>query len=202
MFQRLAMAVLVMALTGCATVMNESMQPIRVDTRTESGETVADAECRLSNEYEAVTVHSGNTAQVRRSNTDLEIVCRHPGNPDAQARAISRANAGMFGNIIIGGGIGAIIDHSKGTAYTYPTWVQLVFGKTLVFDRRHEQDGQPVAATDGAATPPAAAAPGTAPSASSPNAAPRPAAPTPPTQRPADRPVTLDDLNGLLPAQR
>ncbi len=52
--------------------------------------------------------------------------------------------AGMAGNIIFGGGIGAIIDHNKGTAYTYPTWIQLIFGKTLVFDRSAEKDGQPV----------------------------------------------------------
>ena len=38
----------------------------------------------------------------------------------------------------------SIIDHNKGTAYTYPTWIQLVFGKTLVFDRSDEKDGQPV----------------------------------------------------------
>ena len=56
--------------------------------------------------------------------------------------------AGMAGNIIFGGGIGAIIDHNKGTAYTYPTWVQLVFGKTLVFDRSAEKDGQPVMGTE------------------------------------------------------
>ena len=49
----------------------------------------------------------------------------------------------MFGNIILGGGIGAIIDHNKGTAYTYPTWVQLIFGKSLVFDRSAEKEGQP-----------------------------------------------------------
>lgn len=40
--------------------------------------------------------------------------------------------------------IGAAIDHSKGTAYTYPTWIQLVFGKTLVFDRSAEKEGFPV----------------------------------------------------------
>lgn len=86
--------------------------------------------------------------QVRRSSKDLDILCKHPENPDATARAISRANAGMFGNIIFGGGIGAIIDHNKGTAYTYPTWVQLVFGKTLVFDRTAEKDGQPTPGTE------------------------------------------------------
>ena len=30
------------------------------------------------------------------------------------------------------------------TAYTYPTWLQLVFGQTLVFDRRDEKEGSPV----------------------------------------------------------
>lgn len=93
---------------------------------------------------------------MRRSSKDLDIVCKHPENPDASARAISRANAGMFGNIILGGGIGAIIDHNKGTAYTYPTWVQLVFGKTLVFDRNAEKEGKPALGLEQAA--PAASA--------------------------------------------
>ncbi len=50
----------------------------------------------------------------------------------------------MFGNILLGGGIGMIVDHNRGTAYTYPTWIQLVFGKTLAFDRRDEKEGHPV----------------------------------------------------------
>jgi hypothetical protein len=134
--------------TGCATVMNESTHPMKVETKTVAGELVAGAECRMTNDYGVIAVKSGDTAQVRRSSKDLDISCNHPANPDAIARAISRANAGMFGNIIIGGGIGAIIDHSKGTAYTYPTWVQLVFGKTLVFDRSAEKGGQPTAGTE------------------------------------------------------
>jgi hypothetical protein len=107
---------------------------MKVETKNQAGELVAGAECRLSNDYGTVTMKSGDTTQVRRSSKDLDIVCKDPKN-SANARAISRANGGMWGNIILGGGIGAIIDHNKGTAYTYPTWVQLVFGKSLVFDR-------------------------------------------------------------------
>ncbi len=88
-----------------------------------------------------------------RSSKDLDITCTHPKNPDASARAISRANAGLAGNILFGGGIGAIIDHNKGTAYTYPTWIQLVFGKTLVFDRSTEKEGGPVVGVEPIATP-------------------------------------------------
>ena len=99
---------------------------------------------------------SGAIANLRRSSKVLEIVCIHPANPAAAARAISRVNSGKFGNILLGGGIGAIIDHNRGTAYTYPTWIQLVFGNTLVFDRWTEKAGQPVSAAEPA---PAASVP-------------------------------------------
>jgi len=157
MVRALALVCLSLAFTGCASVVNDSTHPMKVETRTEAGQTVAGADCKLTNDYGITSMKSGDTAQVRRSNKDLDIVCKHPDNPDANARAISRANAGMFGNIILGGGIGAIIDHNKGTAYTYPTWVQLVFGKTLVFDRTAEKNGQPTPATETPAAPAAAA---------------------------------------------
>ncbi len=149
MSKQLAITALALLLcTGCASVMNESTHPIRVETRKANGDFVAGAECRLSNDYGQVSMKSGDTAQIRRSSQDLDITCTHPGDKDAKARAISRANSGMWGNIIFGGGIGAIIDHNKGTAYTYPTWVQLVFGRTMVFDRTAEQSGQPTPGTE------------------------------------------------------
>lgn len=137
-----------LALTGCASIVNDSTQPMKIETKSSSGQAVAGAECKISNDYGSISAKSGDTAQVRRSSKDLDITCKHPDNPEAVARAISRANAGLAGNILFGGGIGAIIDHNKGTAYTYPTWVQLVFGKSLVFDRSAEKDGQPVLGTE------------------------------------------------------
>jgi hypothetical protein len=149
----LAVAAALLGVGGCASVMNETSQPMRIETLQASGDAVAGASCRLSNDYGTATVRSGETSQVRRSGKDLDIVCQHPDNADAQARAVSRANAGMAGNILIGGGIGAIIDHNKGTAYTYPTWIRLVFGRTMVFDRQAEKDGQPVIGNEAAAAP-------------------------------------------------
>ncbi len=191
MFQRILLIAACLAATGCATVMNEATQSIKVETQTAQGETVAGADCKMTNDRESVSVKSGGTVEVRRSASDLDIVCSHPDNPDASARAISRANSGMFGNIIIGGAVGAIIDHNKGTAYTYPTWIQLVFGKVMVFDRNSEKDSGPVAGeTTGA----------TSTSTSTAGRAPRPDAPAN-TASNAMRPVTLDDLSGLLPAR-
>ena len=157
MFQKIAIVAACIAATGCASVVNDSTHPVKVETKTQAGQLVVGADCKLSNDYGSVSMKSGDTTPVRRSSKDLDIICKHPDNPEAVARAISRVNAGMFGNIIIGGGIGAIIDHTKGTAYTYPTWVQLVFGKTLVIDRNDEKDGKPAVGVEQAA-PVAAAA--------------------------------------------
>ncbi len=149
-----AAALVVMALTtGCASITGDTTHPLRVDTLA-NGKAVRGADCKVTNDYGQVSVKSGDTMQVRSSGKDLDIACVSAENGDARGRAISRANAGMAGNIIFGGGIGAIIDHNKGTAYTYPSWVQLVFGQELMFDRNDEKDGAPVpgraAATAGA----------------------------------------------------
>jgi hypothetical protein len=148
MKKALLSAAVAMAMSGCASVMNDTTQGMKIETKTLAGELVTGADCKLTNDYGTATVKSGDSAQVRRSSKDLEIGCVHPQNPNAVARAVSRVNGGMFGNILIGGGIGAIVDHNRGTAYTYPTWVQLVFGKTLVFDRNVEEDGKPTVGVD------------------------------------------------------
>lgn len=148
MLKTIALAAASLSLVGCASIVNDTTHGMRLDTKTASGDLVSGADCTISNDYGSTQVRSGTTVQVRRSSKDMDISCTHPSNPEARARAISRANAGLAGNIIFGGGIGAIIDHSKGTAYTYPTWVQLVFGQTLVFDRTAEKEGAP---TPGAA---------------------------------------------------
>lgn len=160
MAAKIAAVAVVLACSGCASVMNDSTHPMKIETKTKTGEFVTGAECKLTNDYGTVTMKSGDTTQVRRSGKDLDIVCKDPNNPEARARAISRANGGMWGNVLLGGGIGAIVDHNKGTAYTYPTWVQLVFGRTLVFDRTAEKEGQPTLGVepDGGAAAPANAA--------------------------------------------
>lgn len=144
--------------SGCASVVNDKTHPMKVETKTEAGQMIVGADCTLKNDKANTSTKSGETTNVRRSNADLEISCKHPTNPDATAKAISRVNGGMFGNILLGGGIGAIVDHNTGSAYTYPAWVQLVFGQTLVFDRRDEKDGQPVPPTPQPAASSAAAA--------------------------------------------
>jgi len=45
----------------------------------------------------------------------------------------------MFGNIVFGGGIGAIIDHNTGKGYDYPNQLPVKMGEAVVVDKKAEQ---------------------------------------------------------------
>lgn len=66
---------------------------------------------------------------VRRSNKDLQVVCKKPGLDVGSANVVSRTKGNMFGNIIFGGGVGAIIDHNNGSAYEYPSLIKIFLGR-------------------------------------------------------------------------
>lgn len=141
MMKALTAAAAAIALTGCASVVNDTSHALRIDTRTAGGDLVSGADCVVTNDYGSSTIKSGLAQAVRRSSRDLQIACSHPGQPPALGRAMSRANMAVAGNIILGGVIGAVVDHNRGTAYTYPTWIEMGFGQTLVFDRKLENEG-------------------------------------------------------------
>jgi hypothetical protein len=133
---------------GCATITTDPGQSLRIETFTDKGDEVKGAQCRLENDNGQFNLTTPGSVTVRKSSKDLMITCTAADRADAKAVVTSRAGAGMYGNIIFGGGIGAIIDHSKGTAYNYPTWLQLVFGKLLSFDRHEFKEGEPTAACE------------------------------------------------------
>lgn len=89
-------------------------------------------------------LRTANRLSVHRSSQNLLINCEKEGEQPGKGIVVSRVNGGMFGNIVFGGGIGAIIDHNKGTAYTYPSWIRIIMGDNLVYDRKHETENQPL----------------------------------------------------------
>lgn len=137
-------AILLLLCTGCASVTQGNTHSLRIDTETAQGQLIDDADCSLTNNHGTTHAQSGQATPVRRSSDDLQVTCSSQGQPDATARLVSRANAGLAGNILIGGAIGAAIDHNTGAAYTYPSWVRLVFGENARFDRRDEREGAPM----------------------------------------------------------
>ena len=119
-FASFSMVVACVAAIGCASIINDTNAPVRFETSSATGVEINEPECKLENDYGHQTVKTPATVAVRRSSKDLQITCVKPGETDGRGIAISRATGGMAGSILLGGGIGAIIDHNKCTACTYP----------------------------------------------------------------------------------
>ncbi|MFM9835622.1 MAG: hypothetical protein ACKVOA_05925 [Methylophilaceae bacterium] len=128
--------------TGCATITKDANQAVQIETYTTNNQLVNGAKCSAKNERGEWTTTSTGTVNVHRSGQNLVVACDKEGEATGHATVISRANGSMFGNILFGGGIGAIIDHNKGTAYSYPDWIRVIFGENLVFDRKENKDNE------------------------------------------------------------
>lgn len=126
--------------TGCATITKDANQSVQIETWSKDQQRLTGAKCVAKNDRSSAETTSPGTLSIHRSSENLNVTCEKDGHPQGNAIAISRLNGGMFGNIIFGGGVGAIIDHNKGTAYTYPSWLRVVMGETLTYDRSDEKD--------------------------------------------------------------
>ena len=129
-------------LPGCATITSSEIQHLALQTKAENGEPLDKAKCMLKNDKGGWEATSPGFVGVSRSAEDLLVECKKEGHKDGSLRAISRAAGGMFGNIIFGGGIGAIIDHNKGTGYNYPDTLVVEMGKSAVIDRAEQNKAE------------------------------------------------------------
>jgi len=141
---------LVLSLSGCASLIHDSEQGLRLTTYDESGSKIKGASCKLSNDFRSNTFDNQELVKVHRSYRDLQIECKKNGYTDATARVVSSVNAGIYGNVVTAG-IGAIFDHALGSAYSYPQQLDLVFGKELTLSKHSAALSVPKAAS--AATP-------------------------------------------------
>ena len=132
-------------LGGCATITGEATQPINVQTLDARGAAVEGMRCHVSN---GSAEYFGNSPMfaltVRRSSSDLEIVCRR-GALVARATAVSRGSksVALMKAVLPGGTAATMIDHMSGYRYSYPTDLQLRVGQHLVFDANDDELGRP-----------------------------------------------------------
>ena len=145
--------------SGCATITSSEMQPLTVTTYGDQGR-LDQVQCVARNDKGLWRAEAPGILPVQRSSEDLLIECKMEGLPPGFARAVSRAAVGMVGNVVFGGAVGAIIDHSKGTGYNYPDVLNIRMGMTVVVDRRDQDEGGSMTAAAAApASLPAPAAP-------------------------------------------
>jgi hypothetical protein len=115
---------------GCSTITGSgSTQSLSVQTFTLDGKDVDGAKCEMTNDEGTWFVTTPGSTIVQRSNKDLQVVCKKTGIDVGTANVVSKTKGNMFGNILLGGGIGAIVDHNNGSAYDYPSLIKIYMGR-------------------------------------------------------------------------
>jgi hypothetical protein len=145
MIKLLSACVISSTLIGCASVTGTTGQSVSVETLSKSGVNVSGASCELSNSKGKFFVNTPGTVPIRRSNDDMNVVCRKDGIEPGIAVVVSETKGMMFGNILLGGGIGALVDHNTGAAYEYPSLIQVMMGTTTKIEAPKPKEGDTAA---------------------------------------------------------
>lgn len=104
-------------LSGCASIVNGTSQPISVTTPPVSGAT-----CSLKNSKGEWYVNATpGSAVVHRAYGPLTVNCKKSGYNTAIMTVKSSTKGMAFGNVVFGGIIGGGVDMADGAAYDYPT---------------------------------------------------------------------------------
>lgn len=115
-------------LGGCASITGQSTQPLSVQALSDEGEVVG-AACELENSKGKWFVTTPGSTVIGKASDDLNVMCKKTGYDIGRASLTSKAGAGMWGNVLLGGGIGAIVDHNSGAAYNYPPIISVKMSK-------------------------------------------------------------------------
>jgi hypothetical protein len=134
-------ALILTTLSGCASITGTTGQSVSVEAR-QQAQQVSGASCELANSKGKWFVTTPGSVQIRRSNDDLIVICTKEGLEPGRATVASETKGSMFGNILFGGGIGAIVDHSSGAAYEYPTLIQIMMGAITSITASNSNTGQ------------------------------------------------------------
>lgn len=127
---RISIVSMAVLLTACATVSGSSpYQSISVQTFAADGSEITGVKCDMTNDEGTWFAQTPGSANIHRSNKDLQVICRKAGVDVGTANVVSRTKGNMWGNIILGGGVGAVVDHNNGTAYEYPGLIKIFMGR-------------------------------------------------------------------------
>lgn len=130
-FSRIAFLFALITMSGCSTISGSgSNQSISVQTFASDGSNLEGAKCDMTNDEGTWFVVTPGSTIVHKSNKDLQVICRKAGSDVGTASVVSRTKGNMWGNVILGGGIGAVVDHNNGAAYEYPGLIRIFMGRS------------------------------------------------------------------------
>jgi hypothetical protein len=121
---------------GCATIVSGTSQSILVDTPH-----LKEASCRLTdssgNNYSLASTPGFVTVQ--KGDGPMSIVCEKKGYEDGVLSVEEMVVGSTFGNILLGGGIGILVDAASGAAQEYPPTI-VVWMKPYIFASKTEEE--------------------------------------------------------------
>ena len=118
-------AVSIAALSGCASIVGSSSQPVSVQAM-KGGSPVSGATCELTNDKGSWYVTTPGSVTVHKAFGDMSIKCQKESIDPALTTAKSSANGLVFGNILFGGIIGLAVDMGTGSGFDYPSMVTVL----------------------------------------------------------------------------
>lgn len=127
-------------LSGCATLVDSTQQPVLVQTVLDNRE-VFGVGCILSNDAGKWFVTTPARTMIRKSRAPLQVDCRKDG--AAAREKIDSKNVSLWANVVFTAGAGYLVDRQTGAGYSYPATLTIVL-----------QDGAapPVMVTPGGST--------------------------------------------------
>jgi hypothetical protein len=119
---RASTLVLALPLGACATVIDGTNQNIGLVT------TPTGASCTLTREGIVLAQISPTPGQVEvsKSKDDIIVACEKSGHQKAEVRVVSSFGGTTFGNILLGGVVGVVVDAASGANHKYPDSVTVI----------------------------------------------------------------------------
>ncbi len=111
-------------LSGCATITEGREQTVTVTTVCE-GVIVTGVACELANNKGRWRVITPQSARIHKSYGGLSVTCQQQSATGA-TNAVSDYNDGAWGNVLLGGGVGYLLDTTTGAGFDYPNQLTVV----------------------------------------------------------------------------
>ncbi|WP_317204269.1 hypothetical protein [Janthinobacterium sp.] len=116
-------------LGGCATLTESNQQQVLVQT-IQDNRPLAGAGCVLVNNVGKWFVTTPGRLTIQKSAGPLRVDCRKDGAGWADESIASRANANLWGNVVLTLGVGYLVDRNTGAGFDYPATLTIEMKKT------------------------------------------------------------------------
>ncbi|MCS6893277.1 MAG: hypothetical protein NZO16_01710 [Deltaproteobacteria bacterium] len=115
----LLIGVTALTMFGCATIISGKSQTITINSNPQG----ARCEVMRGGRIIAVVDKTPGAIYIEKTKEDLNILCKKEGYEDSQGFAESGTDTALFGNLIIGGLVGAGVDWASGAHNKYPEYI-------------------------------------------------------------------------------